>query len=157
MIPRPCSASNGPTSRRQSSPKLVIDAASCRRVAFQAASLTAFNTSNRAFLGGVSVEMADNVELLLPRPAYRSLNEALHTTGFVPKKISAPSQTIYFDHSPAKPETSSCRADCDGWRGAVSDFDNGLHGSWRHRKMSANNQKRRALMIKQNSFNCADR
>ena len=35
--------------------KLVIDASSCRSVAFQAALLTAFNVGNRAFLGGVSV------------------------------------------------------------------------------------------------------
>lgn len=103
--------------------KLVIDAASCRSVAFQAALLTAFNTGNRAFLGGVSVEMPSNVNLLLPLPGYRSLNEALQITGFPPKKISTPSQIIYFGHAPATPESNSCRTDCDGWRGAVSEFD----------------------------------
>jgi hypothetical protein len=103
--------------------KLVIDAASCRSVAFQAALLTAFNTGNRAFLGGVSVEMPADVQLLLPLPGFRSLNEALRITGFAPREISASSQTIYFGHTPAKPGANSCRIDCDGWRGVVSDFD----------------------------------
>jgi len=104
--------------------KLVIDPQSCRSVAFQAALLTAFNAGNRAFLGGVSVEMPVEVELLLPLPRYRSLNEALTITCFDQQKIITPSQTIYFGHSPANPERTNCRADCDGWRGAVSDFDN---------------------------------
>lgn len=104
--------------------KLVIDAASCRSVAFQAALLTAFNTGNRAFLGGVNIEMPAEVELLLPLPGYASLNEALRITGFAPRQLSNPSQTIYLGHSPANPEANSCRVDCDGWRGAVSDFDN---------------------------------
>ena len=103
--------------------KLVIDSDSCRSVAFQAALLTAFNTGNRAFLGGVSVEMPADVELLLPLPGFRSLNEALRLTGFMPREISVPLQTIYFGHSPAEPGANSCRLDCDGWRGAVSDFD----------------------------------
>jgi hypothetical protein len=104
--------------------KLVIDVASCRSVAFQAALLTAFNTGNRAFLGGVSVEMPADVKLLLPLSGFRSLNEALQITGFTPKRIANPSQIIYFGHSPVNPESNSCRADCDGWRGAVSGFDN---------------------------------
>jgi hypothetical protein len=104
--------------------KLVIDPSSCRSVAFQAALLTAFNTGNRAFLGGVSVEMPADVALLLPLPGYRSLNEALQVTGFRPQSIRLPSQTICFGHSPATSERTSCRVDCDGWRGAVSDFDN---------------------------------
>ena len=103
--------------------KLVIDAASCRSVAFQAALLTGFNTGNRAFLGGVSVEMPADVELLLPLPGFCSLNEALGITGFTPREISAPSQTIYFGLTPAEPGANSCRVDCDGWRGVVSDFD----------------------------------
>lgn len=103
--------------------KLVIDAASCQSVAFQAALLTAFNTGNRAFLGGVSVEMPADVELLLPLPGFRSLNEALRLTGFTPREISLPSQTIYFGHTPAELSANSCRIDCDGWRGVVSDFD----------------------------------
>ncbi len=103
--------------------KLVIDAASCRSVAFQAGLLTAFNTGNRAFLGGVGVEMPADVELLLPLPGFRSLNEALGITGFTPREINASSQTIYFGHTPAEPGASSCRVDCDGWRGVVSDFD----------------------------------
>jgi hypothetical protein len=103
--------------------KLVIDSGACRSVAFQAALLTAFNTGNRAFLGGVSVEMPADVELLLPLPGFRSLNEALRLTGFMPREISPPSQTIYFGHSPTEPGANSCRLDCDGWRGVVSDFD----------------------------------
>src|SRR5437016_4840847 len=75
--------------------KLVIDPASCRSVAFQAALLTAFNTGHRAFLGGVSVEMPAHVDLLLPLPGYDSLNEALHISGFTTQKISTTSQTIY--------------------------------------------------------------
>ncbi|MCX6896023.1 MAG: hypothetical protein NTZ16_11100 [Verrucomicrobia bacterium] len=104
--------------------RLVIDPQSCRSVAFQAALLTAFNTGNRAFLGGVSVEIPADVELLLPLPGYRTLDEALQITGFQPHSINTPSQTIYFGHSPINPEPTSCRVDCDGWRGAVSDFDN---------------------------------
>ncbi len=104
--------------------KLVIDPESCRSVAFQAALLTAFNTGNRAFLGGVSVEMPPDVKLLLPLQGYHSLNEVLNITGFAPQKITTPSQTVYFGHSPANPKSTNCRVDCDGWRGAVSDFDN---------------------------------
>jgi hypothetical protein len=103
--------------------KLVIDAASCRSVAFQAALLTAFNTGNRAFLGCVSVEMPADVKLLLPLPGFRSLNDALRITGFTPRETSTSSQTIYFGHTPAEPDANSCRVDCDGWRGVVSDFD----------------------------------
>ena len=103
--------------------KLVIGAASCRSKAFQAALLTAFNTGNRAFLGGVCVEMPANVELLLSLQGYRTLNDALQITGFQPRNIKSPSQTIYFGHSPTDPEPTSCRVDCDGWRGAVSDPD----------------------------------
>ena len=107
--------------------KLVIDASSCRSVAFQAALLTALNVGNRAFLGGVSVEIPSHVELLLPLPGVESLNEALRTTGFSSSEMNSCSQTIYFGHSPAKPQPNSCRADCDGWRGCVSDFDSPAH------------------------------
>jgi hypothetical protein len=104
--------------------RLVIDQNSCRTVAFQASLLTAFNASNRAFLGGVSVEMPDDVALLLPLPGIRSLNEALRTTGYEPRETAAPSQTIYIGHTPVESTPNSCRVDCDGWRGVVSDFDN---------------------------------
>lgn len=104
--------------------KLVIDADSCQSVAFQAALLTAFNAGTRAFLGGVSVEMPDQVKLRLPLPGFQSLNEALRITGFVPLRPTTPaSQTIFFGHKPTVQPENSCRADCDGWRGAVSDFD----------------------------------
>lgn len=102
---------------------LVIDAESCHSVSFQAALLTAFNSGNRAFLGGVSVEMPPDVELLLPLPGCRSLNDALRFTGFIPRERSVASQTIFFGHTPAVQDANSCRADCDGWRGTVSDFD----------------------------------
>jgi hypothetical protein len=103
--------------------KLVIDPNSCKSVAFQAALLTAFNTANRAFLSGVSVEIPPDVKLLLPLPGYASLNEALGISGFSPRQISNASQTIYFGHSPSDAEAQACRVDCDGWRGAVSDLD----------------------------------
>lgn len=103
--------------------KLVIDSASCQSVAFQAALLTAFNSGNRAFLKGVSVEMPPDVKLLLPLSGYASLNDALRITGFVPHNITEPSQTIYFGHSPKNPAENACRVDCDGWRSAVSDFN----------------------------------
>ncbi len=103
--------------------KLVIDSESCQSIAFQAALLTAFNTGNRAFLNGVSVEMPSDVKLLLPLPGYASLNDALRFSGFVPRTIAAPSQTIYFGRSPQHYTANACRVDCDGWRGAVSDFD----------------------------------
>ena len=102
---------------------LVIDAESCRSVAFQAALLTAFNSGNRAFLGGVSVEMPSDVKLLLPLPGCRSLLDALRFTGFTPRERNVASQTIFFGHTPVVQDANSCRADCDGWRGAVSDFD----------------------------------
>jgi hypothetical protein len=103
--------------------KLVINAESCRSLAFQAALLTAFNSGNRAFLGGVSVEMPDAVKLLLPLPGFQTLNEALRFTGFAPRANASASETIFFGHTPAVQTDNSCRADCDGWRGAVSDFD----------------------------------
>jgi hypothetical protein len=103
--------------------RLVIDRDSCQSVAFQAALLTAFNAGNRAFLNGVSVEMPEDVKLLLPLPGFGSLNDALRFTGFIPKNISTPSQTIYIGHLPPTPDPRSCRVDCDGWRAAVSDID----------------------------------
>jgi hypothetical protein len=103
--------------------RLVIDDASCRKVAFQAALLTAFNAGNRAFLGGVSLEMPEDVPLLLPVPGCHSLNEAMLSTTFTPQTTVKPSQTVYFGHTPSNPAQDSCRVDCDGWRGAVSNFD----------------------------------
>ena len=104
--------------------RLVIDDASCRKVAFQAALLTAFNAGNRAFLGGVNVQMPKNVPLLLPLRGFHTLNNALLATHYTPNESIEASQTIYFGHTPPSPSQDSCRVDCDGWRGAVSDFDN---------------------------------
>ena len=85
---------------------LVCDGSIIHSAALQAALVTALNTGQRAFLGGVEVLMPDNVPLLIPWPGMTTLNEVVNELACARSPgISLPSHTIYFGHKPANPAT----------------------------------------------------
>jgi hypothetical protein len=92
-----------------------------RSAALQAALLTAVNTGKRAFLGGVSVEMPPDVELLLPWAGVGSLNEIVESLGARRARAdhSDRSHTLYFGAA-ADPVPDALSVICSGWRGGVA-------------------------------------
>ncbi len=92
-----------------------------RSAALQAALLTAVNTGKRAFLGGVSVEMPVQVELLVPWPGAGSLNKVVESLGarLARARHSDRSHTLYFGAT-AEPVPDALSVICSGWRGGVA-------------------------------------
>ena len=85
----------------------------------QAAVLTAINCGKRAFLGGVSLALPENVSLCVPWPNAKSLNEATKKLGALEAvgEESATARTVIFGNT--KIVGAGLRVVCDGWRGGV--------------------------------------
>lgn len=100
--------------------RLVCDIRILQSAAVQAAFITAVNCGKRAFLGGLQIEMPENIPLLLPWPRQTTLNgvvEELMSGGVLSARN--PTQTIYFGFSPANPQKHSLTVNATGWRGGV--------------------------------------
>jgi hypothetical protein len=100
--------------------RLVCDARIAQSAALQAALLTALNCGQRAFLGGVQIEMPENVPLLLAWPCQMTLNGVvaeLMGRGIV--LASEATQTLHFGFRPANPCKHSLTVNATGWRGGI--------------------------------------
>lgn len=106
---------------------IVCDSEIRQSEAQQAALLTAVNTGKRAFLGGVSVEMVQDVPTLLPWPAVPSLNTVVAELGGT-LKAGEPGGPVLVLGSSDVPFADALRLYCDGWRGAISPIRSGLAG-----------------------------
>lgn len=87
--------------------------------ALQAALLTAINTGKRAFRGGVTVEMPDHVNLILPWPVTKTLNETALELGAIASAPNPRGFTRSLAFGRAHATDTSLRVVCDGWRGGV--------------------------------------
>lgn len=91
--------------------------------ALQAALLTAVNTGKRAFRGGVTVAMPEHVELLVPWPGTKTLNETALEQGAVAAADDVRKSTASLVFGGADAPAASLRVVCDGWRGGVMPSD----------------------------------
>lgn len=100
--------------------RLVCDGNVSRSSALQAALLTAVNCGRRAFLGGVRIEMPENIPLLVPWPGITTLNEAVKD---LQAEVSAggdnPSQTIFLGFHPEEEVPHGLVVQATGWRGGI--------------------------------------
>ena len=103
----------------------------------QSAWLTAVNTGQRAFLGGVTVKMPPNIHCLLSWPSKNTLNEITATLGAKTKPPSNKSKNIQllFGSSKNKLNSPGIRVISSGWLGGFAPEDAGLfsierHGMW---------------------------
>lgn len=87
--------------------------------ALQAAFLTAVNSGKRAFRGGVTVEIPENLNLRLPWPGATTLNEVALELGGRPAAggVQEGGRTLTFGSGPLPP--AGLRVVCDGWRGGI--------------------------------------
>ena len=134
-IPLPCSANRlalGLMSARECSYddavetlngltlRLTCDDAIRHSVALQATLITAINCGQRAFLGGVLVELPHQVPLLLPWPSGTTLNEVVaEFKPWASAELGEFSHTIYFGFQPEDPFPNSLTVRASGWRGGV--------------------------------------
>lgn len=99
---------------------LVCDSAIRSSVCLQAAVITAANCGSRAYLGGVRVELLDEVPLLVRWPEQTTLNGVLEEILGQDVDFSAPAtHTVYFGFTPSEPAPNSLRVNASGWRGGV--------------------------------------
>jgi len=89
--------------------------------ALQAALLTAINTGKRAFLGGLRVELPNNIPLKLRWPGSLTLNQVVTelTAGLPLPSGQSTSQTLHFGIPNGEIPRKSLSIDCSGWRGGV--------------------------------------
>lgn len=100
--------------------QLVCDSRISNSASLQAAFITAANCGKRAFLGGLQIEMPENVPLLLPWPSQTTLNGVVEELTNGAASPAAPTtQTVYFGFSPIHPEKHSLTVNATGWRGGV--------------------------------------
>lgn len=85
----------------------------------QAAVLTSINCGKRAFLGGVTVALPENVSLCVPWAGADSLNQAAAQLGAIEPggELGAMTRTIGFGAE--RVEGEGLRVVSDGWRGGV--------------------------------------
>jgi hypothetical protein len=100
--------------------RLICDSQISRSPALQAALLTVINCGQRAFLGGLDVDLPEKTRLLLPWPNRTTLNEVVTDLLYRSSNAEAvPSQTIYFGFWPDRPAKHSLVVNCTGWRGGI--------------------------------------
>lgn len=83
--------------------------------------LTAANTATRAFLGGVQVELREQLPLAIPIPGLLTLNAALERAGVTSVELSAPTCTLYIGAPDSRARHDDVIIFCDAWRGGVCD------------------------------------
>jgi len=100
--------------------RLVCDTEISRSPALQAALLTAVNCGRRAFLGGVRVEMPEDVPLLLPWPGRTTLNDVVtDLQDYISAGSDNASQTIFFGFHPEEEVPHAVVVRATGWRGGI--------------------------------------
>lgn len=100
--------------------RLVCDSQISRSPALQAALLTAINCGQRAFLGGLYVDLPETTRLLVPWSNRTTLNEVVTDLLYRSNNTEVdPSQTIYFGFWPDRPAKHSLVVNCTGWRGGI--------------------------------------
>lgn len=104
--------------------RIVADSASCERVSGQAALLSAINSAQRAFLGGINVCAPLHNQALLPQLRERTLKEAITLAGYTPTPIKEPTHTIYIGSPDVSAKADDVIVHCDAWRGGSSDVGN---------------------------------
>ena len=87
----------------------------------QAALLTIVNSARRCLLGGVEVEGIAGMDLLVPVPAYRSLEDAVSRLGGrVVDSVSPDTPLVVIGNARAKDHSRfAIRATFDGWAGGI--------------------------------------
>jgi hypothetical protein len=108
---------------------LVCDESIAHSTSLQAGLLTAVNTGKRAFHGGVSVCLPQNISCRIPWPGRPKLNDLVVELG---GQLGEPihtntTHTVYFGNADA-PVKDSLKIVCSGWRGGVVPAD--LPFSW---------------------------
>lgn len=99
---------------------LVCDSAIRSSASLQAAVITAANCGYRAYLGGVRVELPEDVPILVRWPGQTTLNAVLTEILGQDVDFSAPAtHTVYFGFTPSDPAPDSLRVNASGWRGGV--------------------------------------
>lgn len=120
MAARGCNYGEAVETLKNLTLRLVCDDNIRDSIAHQAALITALNCGQRAFLGGLRVEIPAEVRLLLPWPNQNTLNgvvdELLQESG---KLIGDFSHTIYFGFQPDAPSPHALTVRASGWRGGV--------------------------------------
>lgn len=106
---------------------IVVGGSVAHSPTMQAAVLTAINTGRRSFLGGVSVEGAIDVPLLVPWGLCRTLGEAIVDLRGVIANCApgVPRIVIGGESMPSADTEFAIRATFDGWRGGVAPLDQG--------------------------------
>ncbi|MFA6286148.1 MAG: hypothetical protein WC661_02090 [Opitutaceae bacterium] len=106
---------------RSISLRIVLPATFANRAASQAAFLTAINTAQRAFLGGVQLEFPTMAPLRLNLSGGATLGDAVALTGYEEKSIQRPTHSIFIGAPDASAQDDDVCAHADGWRAGVSD------------------------------------
>lgn len=92
--------------------------------AFQSALLTIVNTGKRAFLGGVFVSLPPYVELLVPWPECKSLNEVINKLGGKETKVNLDEMSFGLTIGCHSDRPNSLEILCNGWVGGVTSLPN---------------------------------
>lgn len=87
----------------------------------QLALLTAANAAARAFLGGVQVELPNELPLVAAIPGVATLNAALEWAGVASVELSNPTCTLYIGEPDARAQQDDVVVYCDSWRGGACD------------------------------------
>jgi hypothetical protein len=90
-------------------------------LAQQLALLTAANSAARAFLGGVQVELPDEIPLVVSISGVATLNGALGWAGVSSVALSNPTCTLYLGEPDARAQPDDVVIFCDAWRGGAGD------------------------------------
>ena len=108
---------------------IVVGSSVAHSATLQAAALTAVNTGRRSFLGGVRVEGALDVPLLVPWGRCRTLGEAIVDLQGIVTDLTPSTPRIVIGNGPLPPAEAdfAVRATFDGWCGGVAPLDQGLH------------------------------
>lgn len=103
--------------------QLICDETIRESAALQAALITALNAGRRAYLGGVSVIMPENVRCLLPSCNNENFNDILKKYEDIdiklPDDLTKESESSRLFFGPAIKGHGGLRVLCDGWRGGV--------------------------------------
>lgn len=120
MSARECSYDHAVETLNGLTLRLICDETIRHSVALQAALITAINCGQRAFLGGVLVELPHLVPLLLPWPSGTTLNEVVaEFNPWTDAALGEFSHTIHIGFQPADTVPHSLTVRASGWRGGV--------------------------------------
>ena len=103
---------------------IVAGSEAMQRAAGQAAVLTAVNTAQPAFLGGVAVSFFGDPPLLLPIGGCQTFRQALSRIGHSPQDVASPTISLFVGAPLDGAAPTDVVVHADGWRGGASDTAN---------------------------------